>query len=185
MCLICFFHELNEANQSMTQKAGMICVVLILVSVLIATSGCITANVTSNKTASESNNDVSKGLVISAKPVSSPPQTMGGVAPHAGNVYVVYNCTVKNVGAEGVDLIAYYWHLRGPNGYYDAINKLPVQPPEMSHIDNSHVGDVASGYVFFEVPANAAKGPWTSLRFTNEGLGSLLGNSTFDLSVNI
>jgi hypothetical protein len=92
---------------------------------------------------------------------------------------------VKNVGAEGVDLIAYYWHLRGASGYYDAIDKLPVQAPEFSHIETSHVGDVASGYVYFEVPSTASNGPWTSLRLTNEGLSSILSNETFDLSVNV
>jgi uncharacterized protein YjbI with pentapeptide repeats len=46
-------------------------------------------------------------------------------------------------------------------------------------------GDAASGYVYFEVPSGSAKGPWTSLRFTNVGLSSILSSETFDLSVNV
>jgi hypothetical protein len=152
--------------------------------VLSATTGCVTT--TTNTSSSDSNKkDVSNGLVISAKAVSPSPQSMGGVTPKSGNVYVVYNCTVKNTGAAGVDITAAYWHLKGPNGYYDAIDKLPVVAPEFSHIDKSSVGDVASGYVYFEVPSVSANGPWTSLRYTNEGLYSILSNETWDLSVKL
>jgi hypothetical protein len=167
----------------MQLKPIAVTTVLLLVVASLLVSGCV--NSVTNTTSSGSNKkDVSSGFVISAKAVSPSPQIMGGLTPKSGNVYVVYNCTVKNTGAEGVDMIAYYWHLRGTNGYYDAIDKLPVQPPEFSYIKNSHVGDVASGYVYFEVPSNASN-TWTSLRFTNSGLGSILSNQTFDLSVNV
>src|SRR5665811_136319 len=97
--------------------------------VLASTTGCVTS--TTNTSSSDSNKkDVSSGLVISAKAVSPSPQSMGGVTPKSGNVYVVYNCTVKNTGAAGVDITASYWHLKGPNEYYDAISKLPVVAPE-------------------------------------------------------
>jgi len=152
--------------------------------VLSATTGCVTA--TTNTSSSGSNNkDVSSGLVISAKAVSPSPQTMGGLTPASGNVFVVYNCTVKNTGAPGVNIKSYYWHLKGANGYYDGKDKLPVVAPEFSNIDKSSVGDVASGYVYFEVPSGSANGPWTSLRYTNEGLSSITSNETFDLSVNV
>jgi len=92
---------------------------------------------------------------------------------------------VKNTGAPGVNIKSYYWHLKGANGYYDGKDKLPVVAPEFSNIDKSSVGDVASGYVYFEVPSGSANGPWTSLRYTNEGLSSITSNETFDLSVNV
>ena len=156
--------------------------------VLASTTGCVTSN-TSNNTNTNGSwlnpKDVSSGLTISAKAVSPSPQDMGGVKPKSGNVYVVYDCTVKNVGAKGVTITAYYWHLKSANGYYDAISLSPVVAPEFSHIEKSSVGDVGSGYVYFEVPSNASNGPWTSLRYTNLGLSSLLGNQTFDLSVNV
>ena len=151
---------------------------------LASTTGCITN--TNNTTSSDSNKkDVSSGLVISAKAVSPSPQTMGGLTPKSGNVYVVYNCTVKNTGAAGVDIAAYYWHLKSSTGYYDAIEKLPVVAPEFSNIQKSDVGDVGSGYVYFEVPSGSANGPWTSLRYTNAGIHSILSNETWDLLVNV
>jgi archaellin len=153
--------------------------------VLVSTTGCITT--TTNTSSSNSNvKDVSSGLVISAKAVSPSPQSNGnGLTPQSGNVFVVYNCTVKNTGANGIDIDASNWHLRGPNGYYDGQSVSPVVAPDFSHIDQSKVGDVASGYVYFEVPSNASVGPWTSLRFTNSGLSGILSNETFDLSVNV
>jgi hypothetical protein len=155
--------------------------------VLASTTGCIQTSVTpSNNNGSWLNpKDVSSGLVISAKAVSPSPQDMGGVKPKSGNVYVVYDCTVKNVGAEGVTITAYYWHLKSATGYYDAKDKIPVVAPEFSNIQKSHVGDVGSGYVYFEVPSNSSNGPWTSLRYTNLGLSSIGANQTFDLSVNV
>jgi hypothetical protein len=110
---------------------------------------------------------------------------MGGSKPQAGNIFVVFDCTVKNTGAPGVDIGAHLWHLKSATGYYDAKSKLPVDAPEFSNIDKSAVGDVASGYVYFEVPSGSANGPWTSLRYTNEGLYSIMSNETFDLSVNV
>src|SRR5665647_507563 len=83
--------------------------------VLASTTGCVTT--TTNTSSSDSNKkDVSSGLVISVKAVSPSPQSMGGVTPKSGNVYVVYNCTVKNVGAAGVDIAAHYWHLKSSTG---------------------------------------------------------------------
>ena len=153
--------------------------------VLVSTTGCITA--TTNTSSSNSNaKDVSSGLLISANAVTPSPQSNGNsITPKSGNVFVVYDCTVKNTGANGVDIDASNWHLKGPNGYYDAQSVLPVIAPDFSHIDKSKVGDVASGYVYFEVPSNASTGPWTSLRFTNSGLSGILSNETFDLSVNV
>jgi hypothetical protein len=168
----------------MQLKPITVIIVLSLVVASLLVVGCITSN--TNTTSSESNKkDVSSGLLISAKAVSPSPQSMEVLTPKSGNVFVVYNCTVKNVGADGVDIQPQYWHLRGPSGYYDAKEKYPVVAPEFSRIDNSKVGDVASGYVYFEVPSGSAKGPWTSLRFTNVGLSSILSNETFDLSVNV
>jgi hypothetical protein len=153
--------------------------------ILVSTTGCVTTNTTTSSLSDSNKKDVSSGLVISAKAVSPSPQTMGGVTPKSGNVYVVYNCTVKNVGAAGVDIAAHYWHLKSSTGYYDAIEKLPVVAPEFSNIQKSDVGDVGSGYVYFEVPSGAANGPWTSLRYTNEGIYSILSNETWDLSVKL
>ena len=152
--------------------------------VLASTTGCVTT--TTNTTSSDSNKkDVSSGIVISsAKLVSNSTQSMRGMKPQAGNVFVVYNCTVKNTGANGIDLRPVYWHLKGPSGYYDAVDLQPVVAPEFSRILNSSVGDVASGYVYFEVPTNAAKGQWTSLRFTNEGW-SFDDPLKFDVSVSV
>ncbi len=159
------------------------------VFVLASTAGCITS--TKNTTSSESNEkDVSSGLEISsATLVSNSTLSVRWMAPQAGNVFVVYNCTVKNIGADGVDLRTVYWHLQGPSGYYDAVDfggKIcqRVVAPEFNRILDSSVGNVASGYVYFEVPADAAIGPWTLLRFTNEGWSSD-GPFTFDLSVNV
>ena len=154
--------------------------------VLSVTTGCVTTTTNTTSSLSDSNKkDVSSGLVISAKAVSPSPQTMGGLTPKSGNVYVVYNCTVKNTGAAGVDIAAQYWHLKSSTGYYDAIEKLPVVAPEFSNIQKSSVGDVGSGYVYFEVPSGAANGPWTSLRYTSEGIYGIMSNQTWDLSVKL
>jgi hypothetical protein len=53
--------------------------------------------------------------------------------------------------------MAYYWHLKGPNGNYDAKDKLPVVAPEFSNSENSDVGVVGSGYAYFEAPSCLAK----------------------------
>ena len=53
----------------------------------------------------------------------------------------------------GVDITAYYWHLKSQNGYDHAKNKLPVVAPEFSNIENSNVGVVGSGCAYFEVPS--------------------------------
>lgn len=147
---------------------------LFIVFVMASITGCITS--TTNTTSSESSQkDVSNGLEISsAQLVSTSTLSMRWMTPEEGNVFVVYNCTVKNIGANGVDLRTVYWHLKGPSGYYDAVDLKggvcrQVVAPEFNRILDSSIGDVASGYVYFEVPTNISKGPWTSLRFTNEG----------------
>jgi hypothetical protein len=69
----------------------------ICVFVLASTTGCITS--TTNTTSAESNKkDVSSGLEISsATLISTSTLSVRWTAPQSGNVFVVYNCTVKKL----------------------------------------------------------------------------------------
>lgn len=90
---------------------------------------------------------------------------MARLSLKSGNVYVAFNCTVKNVNAkplpgESEEYISDgYWNLVDREGkiYYD-VNILAEDTPGFKLFETyfTSPGDVVNGYVFFEVPSGSA-----------------------------
>jgi len=104
--------------------------------------------------------------------LKNPPQALGSggyFKPAAGNVFVAFNCSVENINAPtytNTIIGASYWSLRDKEGnVYDASMFASGTPGinVFKSINPSQPGDKASGYVFFEVPAN--HGDWKSLTY--------------------
>ncbi len=84
------------------------------------------------------------------------PQQIGIYAPKAGNKFVGFNVTIKNIAADVSNSNPFNWQLRDTTGniyapgiatYSDAINGLKNL--------NTQPGDKVSGVIVFEVPQNA------------------------------
>lgn len=116
------------------------------------------------------------GMQFSAKPVANTPQafgTGGWDTPDAGKVYVAFDCTVKNVGVGGLfsnDRIGNsYWQLRDKAGnvYDPEIIIAGDTGIKLFESVDSKPGDIVSGYVIFEVPAN--HGAWKNISYDDGG----------------
>jgi hypothetical protein len=115
------------------------------------------------------------GMEFHVKLVDSPPQALGSggyFTPEAGNVFVAFNCTVTNINAptdSNTRIGVTYWQLRDNVGnVYDAYSFASGTPgiTIFKSVD-SQPGDIVSGYVFFDVPAN--HGDWKSLTYNDGG----------------
>jgi hypothetical protein len=115
------------------------------------------------------------GMQFSATPVASSPQALGSsgsTTPKAGNVYVAFDCTVKNINApksSNTRIGLSYWQLRDKAGnVYDPEIFVTGTPGVTTFTSvDSQSGDIVHGYVFFEVPAN--HGAWKSLTYDDGG----------------
>jgi hypothetical protein len=150
-------------------------IVLLLVVAFLSVSGCTnqeqTTQITGNATAIP--NNTNKGLeVVYAKPVSNVPQVTNALATiKPGNVYVAFNCSVKNLNANDTVVWPDNFRLRDNAGnVYDGILNIRETSPDVKVFEgNSHSipGDITSGYVFFEVPSD--HGAWKSLTYLGRG----------------
>jgi hypothetical protein len=159
---------------------------VLLLVVAISASGCLggggndvgpaatatptTVPIVAKATATPNNTD--KGLqVVYAKPVSNVPKpsALGTMKP--GNVYVAFNCSVKNLNANDTVVWPDNFRLRDNAGnVYDGILNVYGTSPDVKVFDaNSHSipGDITKGYVFFEVPSD--HGAWKSLTYQGRG----------------
>ena len=130
---------------------------IILVAALIigaiSVAGC-TSSTNSNQSGT------TEGMTFAATPFVNPPQTPYGLKP--GDEYVAFNCTVKDVSASPTQkyISSGYWNLVDQNGniYYPVIDQLVNGTPGVTLFGTHYAspGQVESGSVFFEVPANHA-----------------------------
>ena len=120
------------------------------------------------------------GMEFHAAPVANPPQALGSsgdTTPAAGNVYVAFDCTVKNINAptdSNTRIGMTYWQLRDKAGnVYDPEIFVTGTPgvKTFESVDSQH-GDIVHGYVFFEVPAN--HGDWKSLTYNDGGRNAII-----------
>ena len=123
--------------------------VLLLVVASLLVTGCTTSTTSSNST---------PGLDITAKQLPSNYQAAQVPTPSAGNKYVMFNLTVKNVNEKDGNIDAYAFKLRDTGGnVYGRTWFLgglggPTQFDSMSHTQS---GDKVSGVMAFEVPQTA------------------------------
>jgi hypothetical protein len=156
-------------------------IAVLLLVVAVSASGCITggndvpkptATPTMAPKATATPNNTDKGLqVVYAKPVSNVPKpsALGTIKP--GNVYVAFNCSVKNLNANDTVVWPDNFRLRDKVGnVYDGILNIYGTSPDVKVFkanSDSMPGDITSGYVFFEAPAN--HGAWKSLTYQGRG----------------
>ena len=134
-----------------------------------------TSTKTSTATPVPASSNTANGMEFYAAPVANPPQALGSngsTTPKAGNVYVVFNCTVKNINAptsSNTRIGMSYWQLRDNEGnVYDPEIFVPGTPgvTTFGSVD-SQPGDIVHGYVLFQVLAN--HGAWESLTYNDGG----------------
>jgi Domain of unknown function (DUF4352) len=109
--------------------------------------------------------NVDGGLEVHATPVTNPPQALGtefASTPTPGNVYVAFNCTVKNINAKPLSgsqtlVSSLSWYLVDKQGKsYYSLGSVYVEKSELPSFGQRFTdpGDVVTGYVFFDVPKN-------------------------------
>ena len=153
-------------------------IVLLFLVASLSVAGCTSqqqttqtvGNATATPTATPNNTD--EGLqVVYAKPVPNVPQVKGLATIKPGNVYVIFNCSVKNLNANDTVVWPDNFRLRDNAGnVYDGILNVYGTSPDVKVFDaNSHSipGDITKGYVFFEVPSD--HGTWKSLTYQGRG----------------
>ena len=124
-------------------------IVLSLVCASLLVAGCTTSTTSSNST---------PGLDITAKQLPSNYQAAQVPTQSAGNKYVMFNLTVKNVNEKDGNIDAYAFKLRDTGGnVYGRTWFLgglggPTKFDSMSHTQS---GDKVSGVMAFEVPQTA------------------------------
>ncbi|MGZ7132017.1 MAG: DUF4352 domain-containing protein [Halobacteriota archaeon] len=137
----------------MRSKIALVAVLLLVVASL-SVGGCTTQNTTTQSTQD------TNALNITYKAVSVPQKhgsgNYAGERPAAGNKYVGYNATVKNVNAKDRSVAFNFFELRDTQGgVYQHDGMTGMAGINKFGNYRTEPGDVVNGTLVFEVPQNA------------------------------
>jgi len=130
----------------MSKKVAVICVVMVIISLLVATSGCSVSETTKNESSSGSGN-AGVDVTINSKHFSPSPKT--------GYQYVNFDVTVKNLNEKDLTIgNPNYFKLTTADGsvyeyaYLSSGNAI-------SSVSHTNPGEKVTGTIAFEIPQNA------------------------------
>jgi len=133
-------------------------VVAIIVFVMVVSSsivGC-TSQQQTTQTIGNATAATNADMAVAVKPVTLS-QQIGTETPRPGYKFVAYDCTVKNINAQGRAVAINYFTLEDTQGKVYNFSGLSSDPSINNFKWSSHSqpGDTLGGVVVFEVPRNA------------------------------
>ena len=131
----------------MSKKVAVICAVMVIISLLVATSGCSVSETTKNESSSGSGN-AGVDVAINSKHFSQSTKT--------GYQYLNFDVTVKNLNKKDLDIgNPNYFKLTTADGSVYEYAYLSSLGNAISSVSHTNPGEKVTGAIAFEIPQNA------------------------------
>jgi hypothetical protein len=152
---------------------AVICVVMVIISLLVATSGCSVSETTKNESSGGSGN-AGVDVIINSKSFSPSTKT--------GYQHLIFDVTVKNLNEKDLSIgNPNYFKLTTADGSVYEYSYLSTLSNAISSVSHTNPGEKVTGAIAFEIPRTAQP---TKLQY-NDYSNQVLINLTTDTSATV